>query len=303
MRLLHLLAALALALSCSDDDTSTIKDSGVVTLDGKQVQDQGGKPTPDKGKPTPDKGKADAGLAAIKEKEPNDGQTATEYQSVSWPVKITGTIGKAADKDLFQITAKAGERFVVKVTPSGPLQPHLVIFDPNNKLPTAANQGTMATIAEYYMVKDGALFIALRDLRNVAKPPQNVGGATFAYTLTITRLYRAAIPVTVSVEKSGTLSPAGTVRVFSYTATKGLDMQLTVKAKKLSSPSEVDSRLSLFHPGQRAWLGTNDDSSAGVSDSLLKGKMPFSGTYHAIVENVKLGAKDLRFAFRATTIK
>ena len=310
MRTLILMAALIMAMTaCSDDDTGEAKDGGAPPADGKQLKDKGkppadkGKPPADKGKPPADKGEPDAGLATIKEKEPNDGATATEYQTVSWPIQITGAIGKANDTDLFRITAKAGDRLVVKVTPSAQLQPHLVIFDQKGKLPTAANAGPKAIMAEYYMLKSDDLLVGVRDRRNVIKPVQGVGGSGFTYTLSITRLKRAPTPVTISVEKSGTLSPAGTVRVFSYTATQGLDIQLTVKAKKLASPSDVDSRLSLFHPGQKAWLGTNDNPSLGVSDSVLKGKMPFNGTYHAIVENVELGATDLRFAFRATTIK
>ncbi len=192
---------------------------------------------------------------------------------------------------------------MVKVKAGGPFQPHLVIFDPLGKLPTAANAGPSDLFAEYYCLKSGALYIGLRDRRNVAKPPKNVGGPAFTYTLSIERLKRAPTPVTVSKEISSSLAPRGVVRVFSFSATKGLDMQITVDAKKLSTPSQVDSRLSLFHPGQKIWAGTNDDATSGLSDSLLKGPMPFTGTYHAIVENVKIDATDLRFAFRATTIK
>ncbi len=302
MRALLLITALALTAACSDDDNGVALDSGVWQLDGKAQKDKGSAKK-DKGSGKKDLPRADASGAVVKEKEPNDGATSTDFQSVSWPVKITGAIGKAGDTDIFGINVKAGDRLVATVKRAGPLQPHLAMFDPKGKLLTVVNAGAKDTMAEYYAIKDGLLLVALRDRRNVAKPPQNVGGSSFTYTLTIARLARAPIPVTVSVEKTGSLSPSGTVRVFSYTATKNLDMQLTVKAKKLAKPSKVDSRLTLFHPGQKAWLGTNDNPSLGVTDSILKGRMPFNGTYHAIVENVELGATDLRFAFRVTTIK
>ena len=301
MRTTLLLAALTLAAACSDDDNSVAPDGGV-PLDSKVQKDKSATKT-DKGKPKPDLPGPDAGAPAVKEKEPNNGATATDYQSVSWPVTITGAIGMAGDTDIFGANVKAGDRLVASVKGPGPLQPHLALFDPKGNLLTVVNAGAKETMAEYYAIKDGLLLVALRDRRNVAKPPQNVGGSAFTYTLSIKRLTRAPIPVTVSVEKSGTLSPSGTVRVFSYSATKDLDMQLTVKAKKLAAPSQVDSRLTLFFPGQKAWLGTNDNPTLSETDSILKGKMPFTGTYHAIVENVELGATDLRFAFRVTTIK
>ncbi len=308
MRTWILAASVCILLGCSDDDVNASADSGSSLKDGLPARDRGKvipdkkKVFPDKGKVLTDKGKADAS-AFISEKEPNDGKTPSDLNLVTWPAAIVGSIGKAGDTDIFGINVKAGDRFVVKVKAGGPFQPHLVIFDPLGKLPTAANAGPSDLFAEYYCLKSGALYIGLRDRRNVAKPPKNVGGPAFTYTLSIERLKRAPTPVTVSKEISSSLAPRGVVRVFSFSATKGLDMQITVDAKKLSTPSQVDSRLSLFHPGQKIWAGTNDDATSGLSDSLLKGPMPFTGTYHAIVENVKIDATDLRFAFRATTIK
>ncbi len=298
---LILAAALVALASCSDDDVQPTTDAGPLVLDGTGLRDiAAGK---DRSKPGPDQAPKPDISTAINEKEPNDGSTATELHKLTWPVAVNGAIGKAGDKDIFGIDVQAGDRLVARIKPATPLQPHLVIFDPKGKLPTVANADSKETFVEYYALKSAPLLLAVRDRRNVAKPPKNVGGKGFTYLLTIQRLKRPPVPVTVSVEKSMTLAPRGTVRVFSYTATKGLDMQLTVRAQQLSKPSDVDSRLSLFHPGQKIWAGTNDDASAGVKDSLLKGPMPASGTYHAIVENLKIDAADLRFSFRATTIK
>ncbi len=74
----------------------------------------------------------------------------------------------------------------------------------------------------------------------------------------------------------------------------GSEVELRAIAKALNPSSDVDTRLSLVHPGQEAWLGTNDNPNLGETDSLLQGKMPFNGTYHLVVENVAESGSDLR---------
>jgi hypothetical protein len=291
-----------LALGCSDDNGST------GTTDKGPTQDQG--PPADTG-PAEDKGPAGDGPsidghtdgpagdvslvdqgpaadmpAAQSEKEPNNGGTATELNAIQVPAVIKGAIGQAKDVDIFGVDAKAGDRWVVTVKTDGTLQPHLAVFDPAQKVPTAVSKGAGDVMAEYYVLKTTQLLIAVRDQRNVGSGSQSVGGPAFTYTLSVLPLNRPPKQVQIGSLTTGTLSPPGTVRVYAFSALNNTELVLQVAAKKLSPPSDVDSRLSLFHPGQKAWLGTNDNPSLSESDSLLKGKMPFTGTYHAIVENV-----------------
>lgn len=252
-----------------------------------------------------DKGKADKApdsTGTITEKEPNNGTTKTEFQTVSAPIIITGAIGKADDIDLFGLKVQAGQRLVVKVTSGGTLKAHLAVFDLANKLPTAVNAGPgNGAMAEYYVLQSAAtLLVGIRDRRNVGSGSQHVGGPKFTYTLSILPLTRAPIPITVGAEKKSSLSPPGAVRVFSFLAQKGQKLHLQVRARVLTPSSDMDSRLSLFCTGQKTWHGTNDDAPGTKGDSLLTGSMPFTCTYHAVVENVKLNASKLDFAIKIT---
>lgn len=249
----------------------------------------------------PDQAQPDA-LASRKEKEPNDGSTATEVDAVAFPQVVLGSIGKAADRDIFELALSAGDRLSVRVKAGGPLQAHLAVFDPAGKLPTAVSTGPgNNAFLEYYMLKSAKLLVAVRDRRNVGSSPQNVGGNTFTYTLSLLRLTRAPVQATVGGEAKGSLAPLGTVRVFAFSPQANATLEVRAVAQALTPPSDVDTRLSLFHPGQKAWLGTNDDASVSTKDSLLQGKMPFAGTYHAIVENVAAAPTKLDVKLRITT--
>ena len=236
-------------------------------------------------------------FAQLSESEPNNGSTTTEFNAITVPSLITGAIGSANDADVFSFTAQAGDRLAVTATSDGDAQLHLAVFGETSlDVPPAVNafgQGNNA-FAEYYVLKAGTYFIAVRDRRNVGSSPAGVGGASFTYSLSVAPLSRAPQALTLGQSVASQLSPAGTVRVFSFSATKDDDLELRAMAKGLTPASDVDTRLSLFHPGQKAWLGTNDNPSLSESDSLLKGKMPFTGTYHVVVENVADSGSDLR---------
>ncbi len=237
---------------------------------------------------SPREASAPDAAAPIPEQEPNDGKTKTELQAVSVPVQVNGAIGVADDIDLFGFQAKAGDRLAVTVKSAGSLEPHLAVFgDSALGVPSSVTTGAAGatTLAEYYVLKAGSYFVGVRDRRNVGSSSQHVGGAGFGYLLTLSPLSRAPIPAAIGAETSATLDPPGTVAVFAFTPTANDNLEVTVLAARLAPPSNVDSRLSLFHPGQGAWLGTNDNLSASQTDSLLKGAFPFAGVYHAIVEN------------------
>jgi len=239
-------------------------------------------------------------LALISEKEPNDGKTKTEFTPITIPVAATGAIGVADDVDLYGWNASAGDRLTAVVKSDGTLEPHLAVFgDAALSVPTAINAGAGQVMAEYYVLKSGSYFIGVRDRRNVGSSA-HVGGAAFTYTLTVTALARPPLPATLGGEVKGDLAPPGTVAVFAFDATAGATLKVEVLAARLSPPSSLDSRLSLFHPGQKVWVGTNDNISLTQTDSLLEGPMPFSGSYHAIVENEGTAASDLGFVLKVS---
>lgn len=311
-RILRIVLVMCMISGCSDDtevgpDGATGGTDGGVSDGGGADKGQADRGQADRGQA--DTGKADTGKAdkapdttgTITEKEPNNGTTKTEFQTVSSPMIIKGAIGTADDIDLFGLKVQAGQRLVVEVTSGGTMQAHLAVFDLADKLPAVVSAGPgPGAIAEYYALKDAAtLLVGVRDRRNVGSS-QHVGGAKFTYTLSILPLKRAPIPMTTGSTKSSTLAPAGTVRVFSFKANKGDNWKIRVLASQLSPPSDVDSRLSLFCVDQKSWHGTNDNASGAGGDSLIQGAMPYTCTYHAVVENVQLGAAKLGFALKIT---
>lgn len=292
---LFLLTAAPALWGCSDDGQPAVDMNSWDYSPGAEVG------IADKG-PGADLQPADAGppdappIKVINETEPNNGGTKTEYNSITAPLQIKGAIGKAEDADLFGLTAPAGARYSVTVKGDGTLQPHLVIFDLDNKLPVAASNGATEALAEYYALEAAdPLLIVVRDRRNLAKPSQKVGGAAFTYTVTVTPLTRAPVQVAVGAQQTSTLAPRGTVRVFAFTAAKDVDLDLEAL---VIAPADIDARLSLFHVGNKSWHGTNETPSA--LDAKLSGKMPLSGTYHAIVENVADYPTKLDFTFKIT---
>lgn len=236
-------------------------------------------------------------VGPTRESEPNDGNTKTEFNAIHVPDMILGAIEKANDSDVFRFPAQAGDRLSVRATSTGGAELHVAVFgEASLNVPPAVNtfgHGKNA-LAEYYILKSGTYFIALRDRRNIGATPAGVGDPSFTYTIVVTTLSRAPLAIALGMPQATTIDPAGTVRVLSFSAQKEDTLEVRTTAKGLTPASDVDTRLSLFFPGQKAWLGTNDNPSLGVSDSLLKGKMPFSGTYHVIVENVADSGTDLR---------
>jgi hypothetical protein len=244
-------------------------------------------------------GGADAKTSTVPEREPNDGTTKTEFMGITIPVVVSGAIGVPDDIDVFGWDAAAGDRLTAVVKSDGTLQPHLAIFgDSALNVPAAVSTGSGQVMAEYYVLKSGSYFIGVRDRRNVGSSSAHVGGAAYTYTLEVATLQRAPLPATVGAETKGDLAPPGTIAVLSFDAAAGDTLQLDVLAAQLTPPSAVDSRLSLFHPGQKAWLGTNDNISLQQTDSRLTGAMPFAGTYHAIVENEGTATSNLGFVLK-----
>jgi len=304
-----LLPLLSLAVAgCSDSQCTGAACAGD---SGRDLRAEAA-PTPDAARPEaaaadarpagPEARPPEAALPKSSESEPNDGKTKTEFNAIAVPTQVTGAIGVADDIDLFSWQAAAGDRVTVTVKTGGSsLQPHLAVFgDAALGVPAAVSAGAGDVMAEYYVLKSGSYFVGVRDRRNVGASSAHVGGPGFTYTMTITPLTRAPIPAQVGGEVKASASPPGTVVVFSYTAAAGDDLEVTVLAQRLSPPSDLDSRLSLFHPGQKVWVGTNDNLGSGQPDSLLKGKMPFDGTYHAVVENEGTAVTNLDFALKIT---
>lgn len=230
------------------------------------------------------------------EVEPNNGTTAEDVDTVAFPGAITGAIDPAGDVDVFAADLPVGTRWTFRLDPGGAAYaPHLVVTNHADEAPT-----TLATSAEGAAVELEQVILAggrhnfiVRDARNVPDST-GVGGAGVTYTLTATPLERAPTTATIPSQPAGTLATPFSIAIYQFTLATETDVRIDVNARRLPSPSQLDTRASLVRVADQAYLITNDDLD-GSLDSRVEGLLP-AGEYLLIVDNVAADATDLRYA-------
>lgn len=292
------LAIAALAGACSDASTSSpATDAGGGGSDT-------GTSSGDSGSNEDSSSPGDAGTDGSEpnpiqtETEPNNGSSNTDLGTMKIPGTMNGKIDPANDVDIFQVAPAPGELWEWTLTPSGAdLAPNLAVFDTaaNNKNPTvlvAAAAGAPVLI-EHFVMNSGAFVAAVRDARNV---PTNSGkgGPTYGYSLVAKKKTSAPITVTFPSTKTGKLKSLGGVDLYTFTGTGGKGFDITIRAARLSTPTTLDSRLSLYDVSGKKSLITNDDA-AGTSDSQVGSTDAAPGTYIVVVENEGKDATNLSY--------
>ena len=284
-------------LACTDAATSSPGASGDAGADAADPRrDAGSSSTdPDDDASTTDE---DASLPAQQEKEPNDGKTTTEIDSMTIPGAMSGTLDPAKDVDIFAVAPKAGELWEWTLAPSGAdLVPHLTVFDTaqDNLNPTvlATSGAGTSVMLEHFVLSNGSFVAAVRDARNVSGGG-NAGGPTFGYTLTATKKTPSPTTVTVPSTKSGKLASLSSVDLYTFTLTTETELDVIIRADRKAAPSTLDSRLSLFDANAKKSIGTNDDATGSTTDSQLGGTLP-AGPYIAVVENEGTNGADLSY--------
>lgn len=245
----------------------------------------------------PDSASAD-GAAATAESEPNDGTTADDVDLVTFPGSIRGAIDPAGDVDVFAATLPAGSRWRLRLdAEEGPFAPHLVVVNHADEAPTSLGLGAAGDVLalEQVIFASGRHNFIVRDARNVPDST-GVGDATHGYTLTAEPLDRAPIAATVPSMPSGTLASPFAVAFYEFTLATETDVRIDVLARRLPSPSSLDTRASLVRLDDGVRLGTNDDLVLGSQlDSRLEGVLP-AGSYLLVIDNVDPAATSLGFA-------
>jgi hypothetical protein len=296
MRSLLVLGSITLFIACGATETSTstptANDAGT---------DSGGNTRLDSGDTDPDPQDAgtdaDEPLAEEQESEPNNGSPPTAVNAMTIPGSMTGAIDPANDIDIFSISPAAGELWEWKLTPKGAdLAPHLTVFDTaaDNLNPTVLAKGAAGETAtiQHFVLGGGKWVATVRDARNVPTPTDE-GGATYGYTFTAKKLTPQLTTIAVGDTKTGTLASLSSIALFKLTLAQSTGLDVIVRAARKSSPSTLDSRLSMWSAATKKSIGTNDDA-AGTSDSELGGTIP-AGTYTIVLENEGTDATDLSY--------
>lgn len=310
---LSLLAAVALAgplAACSssdadpaaagrttgdDDDQPTSDDD-----DDDRPGDRDGGGRDDAGK---DGGEGVDGGAALREKEPNDGKTADEIDTMPMPGAMAGAIDPANDVDLFSAALNAGEFWEWSLTPtSAELAPHITIFDTAkgslNPTVLASAAAGQTTTLQHFVLGAGAFVAAVRDARNVPTATGK-GGSGFGYQLVAKKATPAPVQVDIPATKSGTLKSLSSVDFYAFSLVGSTALDIVVNAARKPAPSTLDSRISLFDLSRNKNVLTNDDASGSTTDSAIGGTIP-AGSFLLIVENEGTNGADLSYTVSFT---
>lgn len=298
-RSLSLLATLAVVAfaACSDEPGSTTPTDG--PDDAGAAREGGGGGSTDGA--TLEDGGVDAGDdpgVEQDEKEPNDGKTTTEVDSMTLPGTMNGALDPENDVDLFSIAPAPGELWEWTLTPSGgELAPHLTIFDADAD--NAVNPTTLAKAAaggaaalQHFVLGTGTLLAAVRDARNVPSASGH-GGPTYAYTLTAKKKALAPTPIAMGSTKQGELASLSSVDLYSFSLASATELDVMVHAEQKAPPSTLDPRVSIFSLTLNKSLGTNDNR-AGTTDPKLGGTLP-AGSYVVVVDNEGTQDADLSY--------
>lgn len=268
--------------ACSDGDDAPAADAGANPLDAG----------------TSDAAGVDATTALTEEIEPNNGETATEFNMVTLPVASSGAISVANDIDIFAVDLTAGEllRWTIAADDQN-LAPHLAISEATNSRPVtvAYSEAGGSESFHHFAMKSGLHYLIVRDARNVpSDQSQNAGDPSARYSLRTAAATISPEPVTIPSRVSHTLPGVFELAYFSFTLVQPTDLKIEVFADRKIPSSDVDSRLSLFYVTGDEWLITNDNPQLDQPDSLVTGMLPV-GEYRVVIDNVNPEAVDLSF--------
>lgn len=298
---LSLGATLAFACSSSTTDVDASPDAGGgVGADASlppEGEDAGASDGEDA---APDSGGA---LPTIAEKEPNNGASATDFQSVSVPAIVTGAIDPAGDTDVFRAGLAAGDFYVWRLEPTGgALAPHFGLIEKDDAVPHFAAKGAKgaAVEQEQFVTMTSDWHAVVRDATNVAGGGAKVGGPGFGYRLTVRKETRAAVPVAVGSTTKAALKTPYQVALFSLDLNGETALDIDVLAQRKAPASSLDTRLTLFDVAKKVWIATNDDIALDQSDSRLGSDALPPGKYMLVVDAVDAKGTDLSFELKLT---
>jgi hypothetical protein len=227
----------------------------------------------------------------VLEKEPNDTLSDAKKAEGKMNATFNGVLEKAGDVDTFAIRAQKGKRirFVLHGYALGsPMDPAMRLLNERG-VEIAAGHDThnLDPRIEYTPTGDGTLFVQLFAF---AHPPAAdvafKGSANHVYRLTVTDEAKQ-MPVmtepgklTLPAVLNGCISKSAEEDRYSFTAKKGDDLQINVRAQRLRSP--LDATLRIEDETGKS-LQQADDGDKEILDPTLRWKAPKDGEFKLIV--------------------
>lgn len=227
----------------------------------------------------------------VLEKEPNDTLGDAKKSEARINVTINGVLGKAGDVDTFALRVLKGKRVTLDLhgyALGSSMDPAMRLLNERG-VEIAAGHDThnLDPRIEYTPTADGTLFVQL--FAFVHPPAADVsfkGTANHVYRLTVTDEPKAA-PVlsapgklTLPALVQGGISKEAEEDAYSFTAKKGDDLQISLRAQRLSSPLDATLRID---DATGKTLQQADDADKDGLDPSLRWKAPKDGEYKLII--------------------
>jgi hypothetical protein len=232
-------------------------------------------------------GKFEEGL----EKEPNDNLVEAKTGEARMNITLNGVLEKVGDVDTFAISAQKGKRIRFELhgyALGSPMDPAMRLLN-DRGIEIAAGHDTtnLDPRMEYTPTADGSLYVQLFAF---AHPPAAdvafKGSANHVYRLTVTDEPQ---PMTVLTEPGklslpallhGCIGKAAEEDTYSFSAKKGDDLHISLRAQRLGSP--LDAILRIEDETGKS-LQQADDGEKEALDPSLRWKAPKDGEFKLIV--------------------
>ncbi|OYW28703.1 MAG: hypothetical protein B7Z47_05545, partial [Chthoniobacter sp. 12-60-6] len=227
----------------------------------------------------------------VLETEPNDSFADAKKTEGRMNVTLNGVLEKAGDVDTHAIRVQKGKRITLDLhgyALGSQMDPAMrLLNDRGIEIAAGHDTNNLDPRIEYTPVADGSLFVQIFAF---AHPPAAdvafKGGANLVYRLVVTDEPKQAHAVsepeklTLPAVVHGCLGKAGEEDRYTFTAKKGENLQIGVRAQGLRSP--VDATLRIEDETGKS-LQQLDDSEKEVLDPSVRWKAPKDGEYKLVV--------------------
>ncbi|MCF7788115.1 MAG: hypothetical protein K9N47_18475 [Prosthecobacter sp.] len=227
----------------------------------------------------------------VLETEPNDTLADARKAEGKMNVTFNGVLEKAGDVDTFAIRVQKGKRVTLELhgyALGSPMDPAMrLLNDRGVEIAAGHDTHNLDPRIEHTPAADGALFVQLFAF---AHPPAAdvalKGSANHVYRLTVTDEPKPAAAlsepgkVALPVLVNGCISKAAEEDAYTFTAKKGDDLQISVRAQRMRSL--LDATLRIEDEAGKA-LQQADDADKDSLDPTLHWKAPKDGEFKLII--------------------
>lgn len=225
------------------------------------------------------------------EKEPNDDLADAKASEAKMNVTINGVLEKAGDVDTHAIRVQKGKTITLELhgyALGSPMDPAMRLLNERGvEITTGHDTHNLDPRIEHTPAADGTCFVQVFAF---AHPPAAdvalKGSANHVYRLTVTDESKQAPPVdepktfAIPTTITGCIAKAREEDVLNFTAKKGDDLQITVRAQAIGSTLDATLRI---EDAEGKSLQQADDGDKDNLDPSLRWKAPKDGEFKLII--------------------